>query len=378
MPIPAIRTKQTTNTTGTGTLTLNAASAEFRSFNAAFGGSSQRVRYALSRAGVYEVGYGTFNGGSPGTLTRVDVIASSNGGALVSLAAGTTDVFVDFLPGDRAVRSFSTNTTLAVADLGNLIRGTQTADITVTLPPIASVPDGMGFLIKNDGSNWSILRIDPNAAELLEGLADPFPLFQGEAVEIFAVGASWRMGARPMGERMVAHAAAAVSASVDFVLPHYVSAARSSYRAVFRNIRPATDGAELWLRTDDAGGASFDAGASDYSRALVWNNGAASVTAAAGAAGFSAMNLSGDADFTSTNPLSGQALVIPGATTTRFPSVIGQSFCTGNGGGFGYAGPQVLSFGGYRAAAQDINAIRFLMSTGNIQLGEFTLFATFN
>ena len=89
MPIPAFRTKQTTSTTGTGTLTLNAASPEFRSLTSTFGGASVKVRYILSRSGIYEVGYGTFNGSNQ--LTRDTVIASSNAGALVSLAAGDTD-----------------------------------------------------------------------------------------------------------------------------------------------------------------------------------------------------------------------------------------------------------------------------------------------
>jgi hypothetical protein len=289
-----------------------------------------------------------------------------------------TDVFIDFLPGTRAARVLTTSATLALADVGNLVRYTGGSDGTITLPAAATVPPGMGFLIKNDTANYSIVSIDPNGAELLEGLSNPFPLFQGEVVEIFSIGTAWRTGLRPMGERLVAHAQAAASAAVDFVLPHYVSAARSSYRLVFSRVRVATDGAELWLRTDDAGGASFDAGATDYSRALVWNNGAASVTGSAGAAGFSAINLTGDADFSTTAPASGHALIFPGSGGTRFPAVVGQSFFNGNGGGWGYAGPQVQPFGGYRAAAQDINAIRVLASTGNVQLGEFSLYATFH
>lgn len=376
MPIPAIRTKQTTNTTGTGTLTLNAATAEFRSFFTAYGGSSRQVRYALSRAGVYEVGYGTFNGGSPGTLTRSTVIASSAGGALVSLAAGTTDVFFDFLPGDRTRRVVSSTSTLDLTDIGNLISCQQTADITVNLPAISTVPEGASYLIKNDGTNFSIVSIDPNGSDLLEGVSNAFPLFNGEAIEVFSTGVAWRSGARPAGWRLVSRANAASSTSVDFVIPAYISTQRTQVRYEFRNVRLATDGAFLTLRVDDAGGASFDAGATDYSHSGMYVSGAAAVAGAA-STGDSSIRLTTDTDTTATaNTISGTLDFVPGDVLIRFPVARFTTFTAGNGGI--YAGPQIWTGGGARLLAMDANAVRFIASAGNINAGQFTQFVMYD
>lgn len=372
MPIPAFRTKQTTSTTGTGTLTLNAASAEFRSLTAAFGGASVKVRYILSRSGIYEVGYGTFNGANQ--LTRDTVIASSNAGALVSLAAGDTDVFFDFLPGDRQHYNVTGSITLALADLGCWVRCTAAADMTLTLPAVATVPPGMGYLIKNDTAN-SVVWIDPNGAESIEGGPNPFPLFIGECAELFSVGAIWRFGVRPTGWRFVSRGAAANSTSIDFVLPHWISAARSEYEVVFRNVRPATDGSFLQMRVDDAGGVSFDAGAADYQHGLIYVAGAAAVNGNGGTA--DALRLSTDIDSTATgNHVSGRITFNPGAAGVRYPTAYGMSMVNGNGGI--YAGPQPWFVGGQRLAAIDANAIRFMMNAGNINLGDFDLLAKFD
>lgn len=374
MPIPAFRTKQTTSTTGTGTLTLNAASAEFRSLTTAFGGASVKVRYILSRSGVYEVGYGTFNGSNQ--LTRDTVIASSNGGSLVSLSAGDTDVFFDFLPGDRQHYQVTGTGTLALADLGNFVRCTPSADMTLNLPAVATVPPGMGYLVRNDGTNNAVVYIDPNGAEGLDAITTPFPLFRDECVEFFSVGSAWRFGARPTGWRFVGRSSASSSASVDFVLPQWINVPRSLYRVEFRQVRPATDAVSLIMRVDDAGGASFDAGASDYSTSNIYVSGVASVTGFA-SAGQAYIGLSTDMDSgVAGNNATGVVTINPGAAGARFPTVYGTTIVTGNGGS--YAGPQLTLCSGQRLAAIDANAIRFLMTTGNIALGDFSLFAMFD
>ena len=91
MPLLPYRTLQTTSTTGTGSLTLNAVASGRLSYQAAYGSSSIVVRYVISGATYFEIGIGTYDGGTPGTLTRTTVMASSNSGSLVSLPAGTAD-----------------------------------------------------------------------------------------------------------------------------------------------------------------------------------------------------------------------------------------------------------------------------------------------
>jgi len=87
------RVKETTTTTGTGAVTLAGASSGFDTFAAGIGGSNVTY-YTIAHQAVdeWEVGVGTLNGGAS-TLTRTQVISSSNGDAAVSFAAGTKDVF---------------------------------------------------------------------------------------------------------------------------------------------------------------------------------------------------------------------------------------------------------------------------------------------
>ena len=87
------RVKETTTTTGTGAVTLAGAVTGFETFGTGIGASN--VTYytiAHQTANEWEVGVGTLNAGSS-TLTRTQIISSSNSDAAVSFAAGTKDVF---------------------------------------------------------------------------------------------------------------------------------------------------------------------------------------------------------------------------------------------------------------------------------------------
>jgi hypothetical protein len=95
MPFYADRVKDTTTTTGTGSITLaGSAPTGYRTFATALGsGSSQPgIPYCIELNSEWEVGLGTFNGTT--TLTRDVVLASSNSNALVSFSAGTKNVFL--------------------------------------------------------------------------------------------------------------------------------------------------------------------------------------------------------------------------------------------------------------------------------------------
>ena len=87
------RVKETTTTAGTGAVTLAGASTGFDTFAAGIGGSNVTY-YTIAHQTVdeWEVGVGTLNGGAS-TLTRTQVISSSNSDAAVSFAVGTKDVF---------------------------------------------------------------------------------------------------------------------------------------------------------------------------------------------------------------------------------------------------------------------------------------------
>lgn len=95
------RVKETSTTTGTGTITLAGAVAGFDAFSVI--GNTNTTYYAIvaQTPGEWEVGIGTYTS-SGTTLSRDTILASSNSGAAVNFSAGTKDVFVTY-PAAEAV-----------------------------------------------------------------------------------------------------------------------------------------------------------------------------------------------------------------------------------------------------------------------------------
>lgn len=364
MPIPAWRAKQSTSTSGTGTLTLNASASGFRSFNAAFGASSIKVLYGISGASYFEIGVGTFSGGSPGTLTRDTVLASSNAGALVSLPAGVSDVFAVFLPNQAETVSFSVTSTVQLADLGCIFHFTGTAAATLNLPAIANVPPNTGIVVRNSAAitTAGVLTIDPNASEQING-ATTLLLFPGESVQLYAVGGAWFAAGLPTGLRTIRRQTPSAVAQVDFTLP----AGFAEFELTLTRMSPATDGALAWLRTSSDGGSTFASAASDYTQAgvFVGPGPAAAATAAAG----NSLLLSAGQDASSI--LTGRFTFFPGDGSASFTMSGHSSYVDNNGGGtpFWSSG----TFGGNRNVTTAQNAIRVMQSTGNIAAGTLTL-----
>ena len=83
--------EETTTSTGTGTINLAGASGSGQTFVAGIGTGSETY-YQIVTDDDYEFGLGTVIDGSPDTLSRDYVVASSNGDALVNWAAGTKTV----------------------------------------------------------------------------------------------------------------------------------------------------------------------------------------------------------------------------------------------------------------------------------------------
>jgi hypothetical protein len=91
----ADRVKETTTTTGTGTVTLLGASTGFQSFAVIGNGNTTYYTIAGQGTSEWEVGVGTYTS-SGTTLARTTVLSSSNSGSLVNFSAGTKDVFVTY------------------------------------------------------------------------------------------------------------------------------------------------------------------------------------------------------------------------------------------------------------------------------------------
>jgi hypothetical protein len=98
----ADRVKETTATTGTGTITLAGAATGFQSFSVI--GNANTTYYTIAGQGTseWEVGIGTYT--SAGTTLSRDTVLSSSAGAptKTNFSAGTKDVFVTY-PAGRSV-----------------------------------------------------------------------------------------------------------------------------------------------------------------------------------------------------------------------------------------------------------------------------------
>ena len=127
----ADRVRQTSTSTGTGTITLDGTVVGYQSFSVI--GNNNTTYYTITLGAQWEVGIGTYYGG---TLSRDTVISSSTGSKL-DLAAGTKDVFVT-LPSSVAVTS-----------------GTDVAFTKVTTPTVQAT-NSAGLSLKNSSGTTQI------------------------------------------------------------------------------------------------------------------------------------------------------------------------------------------------------------------------------
>ena len=129
------RVKETTTSTGTGTINLAGAADTFETFVAGIG-TTNKCFYCISHqtANEFEVGIGTVTDASPDTLSRDTIISSSNSDSAVDLSAGTKDVFCTY-PASRAP-SASMLATTYVTTHNSTLSDDQTIDSGVLAGPV--------------------------------------------------------------------------------------------------------------------------------------------------------------------------------------------------------------------------------------------------
>ena len=130
------RVKETSTTTGTGTLNLAGAETGYESFVSGVGtGNTTYYAIELNAAGEWEVGIGTVTSGSPDTLSRDTIISSSNSDAAVTFSAGTKNVFCT-LPAKKTISPVMDATTFVVTH-ASIITEDQTLDSGVLAGPVS-------------------------------------------------------------------------------------------------------------------------------------------------------------------------------------------------------------------------------------------------
>jgi hypothetical protein len=129
------RVKETSTTTGTGTIDLAGAETGYEGFVAGVGnGNTTYYAIELNSANEWEVGIGTVTDAAPDTLSRDTIISSSNSDAAVNFSAGTKNVFCT-LPAKKTISPVMDATTFVVTHNSTLSED-QTLDSGVLAGPV--------------------------------------------------------------------------------------------------------------------------------------------------------------------------------------------------------------------------------------------------
>ena len=201
------RVKETTTTTGTGTIDLGGAETGFETFVQAIG-NSNTTYYAIAHqsANEFEIGIGTVTDASPDTLSRTTVISSTNSDSLVDFSAGTKDVFCT-LPASKAVffDDSSGSSDVAIGSRGTnpmglsmvgtvlaLTEQTNVASFQMDGAQASRIDMGSGpgtrqFVIYTDTANYSSLeRKDAKPIVFATDNTERFRILQGGGIQLAA------------------------------------------------------------------------------------------------------------------------------------------------------------------------------------------------
>ena len=163
------RVRDTTATTGTGTITLSGtAPTGYQNFSVI--GDGNTTYYAIVGSSEWEVGIGTYTA-SGTTLSRDVVLESSNSGSLVPFSAGTKQVFVTY-PAEKSIADGYG--TLPVANggtgqttytNGQLLIGNTTGGTLVK----STLTAGTGISIANGAGSITVTNSAPDQVVAITG-----------------------------------------------------------------------------------------------------------------------------------------------------------------------------------------------------------------
>jgi hypothetical protein len=158
------RVKETTTTTGTGTISLAGAVTGFETFAAGIG-NSNTVYYCIAHQdqAEFEVGLGTLDGDSS-DLARTTVISSSNSDSAVDFSAGTKDVFCT-IPASKLIFEDANNDVTIGRNL------TVTGDLTISGDDLTLTTNTSGAALISDGSNFNPVVISGDVSIATNGAA---------------------------------------------------------------------------------------------------------------------------------------------------------------------------------------------------------------
>jgi hypothetical protein len=242
-----------------------------------------------------------------------------------------------------------------------------------TLPDLATVNNGATVAFVCNAPLATGFTVSPYAGQQIASnvtAGDPVLRQFGSSVLLQAspVNSRWYVigGSMALGYQLLASAAAASSATVDFSA--HITSGFDEYLITVRNLVPATNASDLWFRVSTDGGSTFKAGASDYgyaqgggsSGAAAYNNGSGAGAQIAMAFGLSNAGAS--------RPLSGEIRIFGPASSSEKMITWHFGFVD-SAGVWRYA----MGAGSYNATTV-IDAFRLMMSSGNIASGTIALY----
>jgi len=164
--IIADRVRETSITTGTGSIALAGAVTGYQSFDAVLDTADTTFYTIADQSGSnWEVGIGTFT--APTTLARTTILSSSNGGSVVTFGAGTKDVFIS-LPASRTNVEDQPNL-IEVNSSSAALRITQTGAGNALVVEDSSNPDATPFVVSaagdvGIGTSTPTVKLDVNGS----------------------------------------------------------------------------------------------------------------------------------------------------------------------------------------------------------------------
>lgn len=305
---------------------------------------------------------------------------------------------------NNAARQIMADTRLEVAGFGTVVAAASTPDIgidggvhsvsgTTSIAGFASAPAGLLRILHFEtatplinstalglpgGASFTTARNDVGAFRSVgSGLwkceyftrADGAPLFVASAAETRAGTNATKplTPASPVGLVHLETQVASGSSSIDFVLTSWLSAYRA-FKFVLTGVNPATDAVNLFVRTSTNGGSSYDIGASDYSWLYLGRTDAAASFDANDAAD-NEIEIANSIGNGAAEDLDGEVTLSNPAGTTFHKKIRFNTEYVAASGALSWT-----TGTGRRVATADVDAVRFVMSSGNIAAGTFALY----
>ncbi len=145
------RVKETTTSTGTGTINLAGAATGFEGFVSAVGSGNSCYYTILDANGsAWEVGIGTVTDAATDTLSRTTILESSNSDNAISLTSGTHTVFLTY-PADKSVYR-NTNDQI-VATASGIVFSDSTVQTTAPVDTNTTYTAGSGLQLDSTTFN---------------------------------------------------------------------------------------------------------------------------------------------------------------------------------------------------------------------------------